>query len=422
MKKIFTLLLLGYTTATITAQTTHNISMGASYANAEYYNLSTDATTSVANTSWDIAFSVYGSTDAGVLINDAASLGGGVPIKAYVVPNKSFSDNITSADFGDQLRNPEVSWGEGAINTVKSPSNPFDYGWGVYNQSNHTVNGTNLFVIELRDGSYKKFQINSLSMGTYSFEYADLDGSNLQQKTIAKSAHAGKTLAHFSFATGNTVSAEPAGDWDWVTTRYESLVDNQGTPIPYNVGGILTNKGVKVAPAFGINPSTVDAANYTPDENKLDQIGYDWKAFSFSTGWEVPTDRVYFIVASDNNLYKIQFIDFQGSSTGRGTFQKTSLGQFTSVNKVPGSVLEGYNVYPNPATDLLNITFDLEEAQANMTLRLVDVLGRVVLEETIEGQQGLNGIELNVNQFATGNYFLNIQSDKVQLSQKVIIK
>lgn len=420
LPQIFLLLLISNVLA---AQTTHNLSMGASYANGQYYNLNTDATTSAAHNTWDIAFGVYPGTDAGIFINEGAFYSG-TPPKLYSVPNKTFTDNITTGDFGSELKNDEKSWGSGAFNSIKVASNWADYGWGAYNMGNHKIEGTNLYAVKLSNGDYKKLSIDTLVGGTYYFRYADLDGSNLQQKSIAKSNFANQTLAYFSFTTNNTVTVEPSTGWDWLFTRYKTtILDNTGTPTPYNVGGILINRGVEAVIADGIDPATVDESNYTTSADSLTLIGHDWKSFSFSGGWGVDADRVYFVKTADNNLYKIQFIDFQGSSTGQGTFLKTFLGVWSSIDKTQkNSGLEQFKLFPNPASSLLNITFSLEAVQEEMQLQLTDVLGRPVFQTTVNGNSGLNGIELNVDGFNAGNYILSLQSEDVFISQKVIIQ
>jgi hypothetical protein len=403
-------------------QTTHTFSAGASYSNSQYYNLTTDATTDVSHSTWDIAFSVIGGTDAGIFINEAADFSGTAP-KVYHIPNKIFSDNILVSDLGNELKNTEIAWTEGAFNTLKIALNWADYGWGVYNLTNHKVEGTDLYAVELGNGSYKKLFIDELAAGIYSFRYADFDGTNLEQKTIDKSTYSNQTLAYFSFATNSTVTVEPSTEWDWVFTRYETILNNAGTPLPYTVTGILTNDKVEIAVADGINPATVNAANYTTAATSLTMIGHDWKTYDFTTGWGVAANRVYFVKARDNSLYKIQFVDFQGSSTGQGTFVKTYIGQWTSIkNLQKNSLLEQFQVFPNPAFDYVNITFSLKQAQEKMQVQLRDVLGRLLFETTINGVSGLNALELNVSNFETGYYTLSLQSDKVLKSKSIILR
>ncbi len=288
--------------------------------------------------------------------------------------------------------------------------------------TNHKVEGSALYAIELGNGTYKKLFIDELAGGIYSFRYADFDGSNLEQKTIDKSAYTNQTLAYFSFATNSTVTVEPSTGWDWVFTRYETTLYSSGTPTPYTVTGILTNDNVEAVLADGINPSTVDHANYTTTIDSLTIIGHDWKSYDFSNGWEVDADRVYFIKTADSTLYKVQFVDFQGASTGQGTFMKTYIGQWTSIDNIQkNSPLEQFQVFPNPASDQVNITFSLAKEQEDMQVQLRDLLGRLLFEKTIDAVSGLNALELNISSFEAGNYILSLQSDQVLKSQAIIL-
>jgi len=137
----------------------------------------------------------------------------------------------------------------------------------------------------------------------------------------------------------------------------------------------------------------------------------------------IDADRVYFVKGTDNSLYKIQFVDFQGSSTGQGTFVKTYVGQWTSIDNIQkDSPLEQFQVFPNPVFDKVNITFSLTQAQEKINLQLRDVLGRLLFEKTIDAVSGLNALELNVSNFSPGNYIVSLQSNQVLESQSIIIR
>lgn len=419
---LFLSILLGSSAALLAqSTTTHTFTSGANYTNAQFYNLSTDNTQSVAHTDWDIAFSVYGFTDGGIFINEGSNSSGTSP-KVYIVPNKLFSDNITSADFGTQLKNDEKTWSDGAFNSIKSPSNFADYGWGAYNMTNHKIEGTALYVIELSNGNQKKFMVDTLTNNTYYFRYADLDGSNLQQASVVKSDYPNQTLAYFSFATGRTISAEPTTSWDWVFTRYETNLHTTSPPTPYTVGGILINRNVEAVLADNIDPNTVDINNYTLTNDSLTLIGHDWKEFDFQQGWMIDSDRVYFIKASDSSLYKIRFIDFQGSSTGQGTFQKTFLGMWTSINTLQNNIFQQFEIFPNPATEQVNVTYSLVAPQEKVQISLTNMMGQVVLQATANGKEGLNAAIINTSTLAKGNYILSVQTPKSIQSKKLVLK
>lgn len=423
MKTLFKLLTLLVLTYSAAAQTTHNFETGASYSHGQYYQLSTDTKTNLSHTAWDIAFSVYAGTEAAIFINEGSASSSIAP-KLYLVPGKNFSDNITVSDLGDQLRNDEKSWSDGAFNSIKVASNWADYGWGVYNMSSHRVEGIALYAIQLSNGTYQKLMIDTLKNATYHFRYADFDGSNLQQKNIQKSAFPNQTLAYFSFSTGATVNAEPTTGWDWLFTRYETTLDNAGTLIPYMVAGILTNRNVEAVMADGIDPSTVDAANYTTNSDSLTNLGHTWKTYDFTNGWLVDADRVYFIKTADSSLYKIQFVDFQGSANGQGTFIKTSLGKWTAIEKTEKyNALESFNAFPNPVSTSLSIVFSLEQPQEELSMQLVDMLGRMLFEQKVQStNSGLNALEIDMSAFQSGSYILTLQSKDVFISKSISVK
>lgn len=414
------LLLTGATLTSLVAQTTHSISLGANYAQGEYYQLATNATSRVAHANWDIAFSVYGTTDAGIFINEGSSFSG-TPPTLYVVPNKNFTDNITTSDLGAILVNPEKSWSTGAFNTTQT-ANGLDYGWGSYHMTHHKILGTRLYVIELGNGTYKKITIDSLVNGVYHFQTANLDGSSLHHHSIDKSTFPNQTLAYFSFATNSVSSVEPAGGWDFLFTRYQTTLYSSGVATPYTVGGILLNQGVEAVVADGINPATVDINNYTLGMDSLTIIGHDWKSFDFSAGWSVEQDRIYFVKTADEQLYKIEFIDFQGSSSGIATFQKTYLGVWNSLQKTPQQLVSQLGAFPNPATTELNVTFSLPQALEEVQLSLHNALGQAVYQQNISTQAGLNGRVIPVDQLPKGTYFLTLQAQQELITTPIIIQ
>ncbi|WMX16944.1 SBBP repeat-containing protein [Aureispira sp. CCB-E] len=87
------------------------------------------------------------------------------------------------------------------------------------------------------------------------------------------------------------------------------------------------------------------------------------------------------------------------------------------VNALP-TVEEGIKqvrVYPNPTTGQVNI--ELEEVLKQGVARLMDVNGRLLLEQSIDGKQF---IQLNIEALPTAVYFLELQSLKGVYSQKII--
>ncbi|MEZ4798397.1 MAG: DUF4394 domain-containing protein [Flavobacteriales bacterium] len=81
------------------------------------------------------------------------------------------------------------------------------------------------------------------------------------------------------------------------------------------------------------------------------------------------------------------------------------------------------NIYPNPATDVLNISMVSDQA-GMVNLTLVDVTGKIVKSiNQIQILSGSNMKQLNVSDLAPGIYFANINLEgQVIYSEKVIVK
>lgn len=397
-------------------------SFGTGYGNLSYYSIADGEVTTIDHTEWDIAFSVDG-RDLGVFVNEAVASSRTAPlpeVELYVTGSTDF-ENVDTAGM-TRIYNKELSWSAGAFNHVRIVDDPFDFGWGSYDPATHRVNGSRIFVIKLRNGIHQKLEIQSLAGGVYTFRYAGLDGENVVTQTVNKADYAGKTLAYFSLEQEAVLDLEPES-WDLKFTRYTTPLDaGGGEIIEYMVAGVLTNAGVEVAKATGIDPLTVDHAAYdTLYSDTISMIGYDWKTFDLNTfQWSVPADLVYFVKTTGDEIWKLQFIDFEGSSTGVTTLEKTFEAEVTSLNGV-FKHLQSFEVFPNPATDHVNIAFELRTPVAEATLFLSDRSGRVLHTRRMPIDAGFNVRTLPLD-LPAGMYALSIRAGKDVISKPLLIK
>lgn len=395
----------------IKAQDLVQVSVGASYSNQAFYTLSNNEINTLNNESWDLAFTT-GPADAGIHYNESAKISftGPVPVLAlYLAPINDFSTVIDPMSLTDSLYNGEVSWEDGALNSVKEEGDPSDYGWGVYNPNNQVIEGTYIFALKLRDDSWKKIRIESLDNDVYTMKYASLDGANETTVTIDKNDFQGSPFALFSFST-ETAVASPA-NWDLLFTRYISAIDVGGEITQYPVTGVLSGPGVEVAQANNVDPFTVGHEAYLDSmETQIDVIGQDWKYFDFTVGWVIDLQRAFFIKLPDNHLWKAVFTDFAGSSSGNMDFIKTDLGQLTTVSD-PTSNFIDFGVFPNPVTDEFNLSFSLKEQRADIQVHLVNTLGQVVWNKAVDGNSGLNVLNFQAPDVPSGIYHLIVGNE-----------
>ncbi len=428
MKKTVAFSLLLACLGPLFGQQIQEISTSTGYKKQSFVRLADGTEKQSDNTAWDIAFSVFGQQDAGIHVNEAggSSMGQALPnVRVFDALTEDFAD-VLDPDLIEEfeLFNPEKTWAFGAFNEGRDPQNPFDYGWGQYVPATNTVTGAKVFLVKLRDGSYRKMKIESLTAAAgYSFKYANLNGTGEVTKTIKKADFAGKTLAYFSFSTQNTVDVEPSGaPFDLLYTRYVAPVPDPTTGIltPYNVTGIISGRGVQVAKADGIAPATVQFSAWKDSlKNDISTIGYDWKTLA-GTSWNIDDDRVYFVKTADQRVWKIQFVDFEGSSTGTAILEKTDLGIISSVAGA-ASIFESFDVFPNPATDATNLVFTAKTAAASGLFQLTDATGRTVKNGSIRIQKGLNAATFSLDGLSSGAYFLTIQADGSPVFGKTIL-
>lgn len=420
-------LLLLFTVLTIQsglAQDFIPLSIGEGYTNQLFYDLDTDESVELKTSDWDLIFTTFGLQDAGIHFNEASATTFNMPaasIELYLADTNNF-DALTAFDTSfTRLFNEEGNWGFGAFNVNPIPGSFFDFGWGNYNPQTRQVIGDELFVIKLRSGVYKKLQMELLDIDVYKFKWANLDGTELQTAEVDKKNFQ-NGLALFSFETGTTLDVDLSG-MDVLYTRYITSVPDTNTTniLDYTVTGFLSMPGTEVARIKGVDPAEVMDNDTLDYSSRLDAIGYDWKSFDFTDGWVFPDDLSYLVKTTAGKTYKLVFIDFEGMTTGVTTISRQEL-NLVSTNNI-NTAFEKFQVYPNPVNTNLNIAFSLKETSQNVQVRLFNQLGQQLWTSVLDGMQGANNHNFQLPEtLPTGQYYLNIQAGKSQLTKKISIQ
>lgn len=113
-------------------------------------------------------------------------------------------------------------------------------------------------------------------------------------------------------------------------------------------------------------------------------------------------------------LGKTNDTDFDQVSGATVSVDYIFLGYDVSVNE---NVVNALNVYPNPATDQLNVAFD---ATSVSTVELTDLTGKVIATQI--AKVGANTVSFETSNVNAGVYFVNIKNATGNVTQKVIIK
>ncbi len=78
-------------------------------------------------------------------------------------------------------------------------------------------------------------------------------------------------------------------------------------------------------------------------------------------------------------------------------------------------------VYPNPTSGMVNISFELEN-ESKALLQLIDITGKIIYQNKIEGYSSAFYSDLDVSEFDKGIYILNITTPQGAVREKLIIK
>jgi hypothetical protein len=391
---------------------TDTLTMTPGYAMDVFYSMTDGEVASLARDGWDIAF-YTNAFSAGIIINE----GNGTQLYSY--PNNDTSGWATFDTVGmtgwTSLSNSNEFWEDGAFN--KHALGHPDYGWGIYNPITHGLTGDSLYLINVPGVGFKKLWIvDKVSVDDiYHIRYADVDGSNEMNVEIDLKPYVAKNFAYYSIANDELLDREPDADWDILFTKYIDLTpDNEGNMVEYLVTGATgninryANKFYPVAPDY-------DDWSAKPFDSLKNTIGYDWKSFDMSTfSWVVDDSTAFFVMNQAGDVYKLVFTYWEGSSTGVFALQKEMVKASFINDEIPDA--STISIYPNPATDILNITA-MNGLSGNLTIN--DISGRVVYKQMIINADLIN---IDISNLSKGLYFINIDDKESHSSGKFIVK
>ncbi|MGB0390905.1 MAG: T9SS type A sorting domain-containing protein [Salibacteraceae bacterium] len=390
-----------------------SISYGPGYTEQVYYSFANGEVHSSDNTSWDLAFGT-GGFDTDIRIND------GFGAELYLYPHGDTAAWNTVDTTGMQNWTPrynsDTSW---QVTAFAGPniSHP-DYGWGIYNSTSHNVEGDSIYIIKLTDGSYKKLKMDVMAVtGMFTFSYADVDGSNEIQGSFNKNMYSTKKHVYYALTNDSVMDLEPIEDsWDIVFTKYQQAQPQGGY---YKVTGVLAAGGRTLAEARGVDLTTVGwyGQDYTTN---IGTIGSDWKSFNMGTfAYDIVDSLTYFLTDTNEIVWQLTFTGFEGSSTGKTTFNKAQVGVL-SVEKSP-LALNSVSVYPNPAINTATVAIESEVNQDNLNVTVYSLTGSVVYAQIVNVVNKTT-VNIPVSNWNKGMYLVRIGNDANAVVKQLIVQ
>ncbi len=106
------------------------------------------------------------------------------------------------------------------------------------------------------------------------------------------------------------------------------------------------------------------------------------------------------------------------NSAGTTTSTQTMTVTTIAINEI--DFTNGINVFPNPVSDVLNISFELNSAQ-DAVVELVSIDGRIVSSVSSNNTTVVNEA-INTSKLSTGMYILNVTTDEGKFTKNIMVK
>lgn len=397
--------------------TTVNATMGPSYQNRTFFDLSANQLTVQPANTWDVAFYRNGAMAFGTRINDAQAI---ETYQASTDPTQWDNINVANiTSWGAPLYNPDITENieKGAFEQAQLTCSVLSTGWGCYNMGTHHIDGKTIYVLKYPDGSYIKFMITDY-YGGYTFKYSKLN-NGVWGTTTTKTIVNGTADAFFNYySLINDVEVpnlEPAkANWDFMLTRYWTFYNGQ---MMYRLSGIIQSPNISVAKTSETQEtSAVNLPAATEFKKGITTIGHSWKP----TSGLIP--NVVYYIKEGASYYRMYFTENGGATTGNMYFKYKNISSVLSTADVKSKV--SFGLYPNPAPNKqVTLLYDVKESSENKgSITILDTTGRKVFETEISKNQGFFKKELNLNQLNSGVYIVNLKVGSYIESKKLILK
>ncbi len=227
-----------------------------------------------------------------------------------------------------------------------------------------------------------------------------------------------------SDANGSFASAQTIGSWTGSSgNSIEAIIPPKTGPgNAYRVRVVTADRaviGIDNREDLSINPQPVAAfdalingiqVRFTNESVHGDRIR--WRFGDGSSSEELNPSHFYTNLGS----YDVELIvdNDCGSDTLRQTISIVTLDVYSAAS------LPSLTIYPNPVQDFAVVSLELEQT-AEVSLRIVDALGRSIYSEAPRREQGMLSRKVNLQAAAPGVYYLQIHIDETLYRHTVVI-
>lgn len=217
------------------------------------------------------------------------------------------------------------------------------------------------------------------------------------------------------FATKSTDNGQTFGDYSWLSYNKDCTYMTSWELFPmdssvtYNdVAEYIYNEGESVFPA--VAPNLVNG-----------RIAMCWQQDYNAGSYIKETENAAICQEESSIIYFVMDADSIGIFNNTNEVcQGLWVDNVSSVG-VSNKSISGIKMYPNPASESVNIAFTSEEAD-NAAITVRNLMGQEVYTLTYGVNEGNNLVNIPVKDLANGIYMVTVQTSKGISTQKLVVK
>lgn len=247
---------------------------------------------------------------------------------------------------------------------------------------------------------------------------ADISGSPNPNADPAFQGAFGTAAAPYEPALLNDGMQLPAGQYFFTAVTFaDAEVDAMGAVDLATAGCVFTSESVPVtlAPEFTELAVSTTSTDDDGSGNGSATVTIGGGSTVYDIAWDngETTPTISGLAAGD---YTVTVTDLTGCVAE--VVQTVTVAGTTSINKLDD--LNGVEIFPNPANDFINVSFDFNESR-DLTIRLTNTIGQVVRTQSMSDMvQGT--LTLNVADLSEGIYLVQLTDGTEQAVQKIFIE
>jgi len=304
--------------------------------------------------------------------------------------------------------------------------------------------GTTTITVSASGGTtpYSGTGVNTVGAGNYSNIVTDHNGctastsQSLSQPTAVTFTTTKTNLSGCSNVKNGSISIMASGGTGTKTYSKNNGATFQGSTLFSNLsvgtysvkvrdanGCLSASSAIVITQNAGITFTTsiVNATGCTATNGKISVTGSGGSGyFNYSKDSGVTYQSSNIFNSLLNGIYKVRVKDVLNCYSNISNVLVRPVCQ-SRLEESTGSMKANFNVYPNPAKDKLTVVFSSEKEQS-YNLRLIDVTGRIVLNQNHHSVEGDNQYELNLSSISRGLYLVLLQNGDGVMQRKLIVE